>query len=217
MRRIACRKRSSADVWNWPQRDLHRDLSTWRTISRSRRTKARMHTTLPNFDTFKPETPNVDSVVSEYATVNAAFEAAKDAGGRVAAIKRWDALRIKLGTWQSVVHARFTQDTRNDDYKAAKDRESELSPKFLGPETEFKKMLLKSPYRTELEAEFGTQAFRMWENDVITFDPKIEADLVAESKLASKYTSLKSGAQILFRGERSEEHTSELQSQSNLV
>ena len=160
-----------------------------------------MHTTLPNFDTFKPETPNVDAVVSEYATINAAFEAAKDAAGRVAAIKRWDALRIKLGTWQSVVHARFTQDTRNEDYMAAKDRESELSPRFLGPETEFKKMLLKSPHRAELETEFGAQAFRMWENDVITFDPKIEADLVAESKLASKYTSLKSGAQIPFSGE----------------
>ena len=160
-----------------------------------------MHTTLPNFDTFKPGTPDVDSVVSEYATINAAFEAAKDAVGRVAAIKRWDALRIKLGTWQSVVHARFTQDTRNEDYKAAKDRESELSPKFLGPETEFKKKLLKSPHRAELEAEFGVQAFRMWENDAITFDPKIEADLVAESKLASKYTSLKSAAEIPFRGE----------------
>ena len=160
-----------------------------------------MHTTLPIFDTFKPETPNLDSVVSEYATINAEFDAAKDAGGRVSAVKRWDALRIKLGTWQSVVHARFTQDTRNEDYKSAKDRESELSPKFLGPETEFKKMLLKSPHRAELEAEFGAQAFRMWENDVITFDPKIEADLVVESKLASKYTSLKSAAQILFRGE----------------
>lgn len=160
-----------------------------------------MHTTLPNFDTFKPDTPSVDSVVSEYATINAAFEAAKDAADRVAAIKRWDALRIKLGTWQSVVHARFTQDTRNEDYKAAKDRESELSPRFLGPETEFKKMLLKSPHRAEFEAEFGAQAFRMWANDVITFDPKIEADLVAESKLASKYTSLKSAAQIPFRGE----------------
>jgi len=160
-----------------------------------------MHTTLPNFDSFKPETPSIDAVGAEYATINAAFDAARDAAARVAAIKRWDALRIKLGTWQSVVHARFTQDTRNEDYKAAKDQESELSPKFLGPETEFKKMLLKSPHRAELEAEFGAQAFRMWENDVITFDPKIEADLVAESKLVSKYTSLKSAAQIPFRGE----------------
>ena len=160
-----------------------------------------MHTTLPNFDSFKPETPSVDAVGSEYATITAAFNAAGDASGRVAAIQRWDALRIKLGTWQSVVHARFTQDTRNEDYKAAKDQESELSPKFLGPETEFKKMLLKSPHRAELETEFGAQAFRMWENDVITFDPKIEADLVAESKLVSKYTSLKSAAQIPFQGE----------------
>jgi M3 family oligoendopeptidase len=160
-----------------------------------------MHNTPQHFDTFKPETPNVGAVNAEYAAINGAFGAAIDAGGRLAAIMRWDALRIKLGTWQSVVHARFTQDTNNEDYKAAKDQESELSPKFLGPETEFKQTLLKSVHRAELETAFGAQAFRMWENDVLTFDPKIEADLVAESKLASKYTSLKSAAQIPFRGE----------------
>jgi M3 family oligoendopeptidase len=160
-----------------------------------------MQTTLPHFDSLKPETPKVNDVTVEYALIKAAFDAAIDIRGRVAAIKRWDALRIKLGTWQSVVHARFTQDTNNEDYKAAKDQESELSPKFLGPETEFKQILLKSPHRAELEKEFGAQAFHIWENDVLTFDPKIEADLVAESKLVSKYTSLKSGAQIPFRGE----------------
>jgi M3 family oligoendopeptidase len=155
---------------------------------------------IPTFHEMIAETPDVKAVMAEYAAIDADFDAAKTAGERVAAIRRWDALRIKLGTWSNLVHARFTQDTRNPEYKAARELESELSPQFLTPETAFKKKLLKSPHRKELEAAFGQQAFRMWENDILTFHPAIEQDLVAESKLGARYTELKAGAKIEFRG-----------------
>src|SRR5690606_34673478 len=44
-------------------------------------------------------------------------------------------------------------------------------------------------------------AFRMWANEVLTFEPAIQEDLVQESKLSADHTALTASAEIEFDGE----------------
>jgi hypothetical protein len=65
----------------------------------------------------------------------------------------------RLRTWNSLVHLRFRQDTRDE--KAGR----------------------------SLRGRFGDQAFRLWEADVKSYAPAVDALLVQESKLVADYTS----------------------------
>ena len=65
----------------------------------------------------------------------------------------------------------------------------------------FKRLLLENADRSSLEARFGTHAFNLWQADRDSFEPSIVEDAVAEAKLDSKYTELKAGAKVTFRGE----------------
>lgn len=66
---------------------------------------------------------------------------------------------------------------------------------------QLKRQLLASPRRAEYEARIGKQAFLLWEADVTTFEPAIEADLVAEARLSAEYTELLASAKLPFDGQ----------------
>jgi M3 family oligoendopeptidase len=52
-----------------------------------------------------------------------------------------------------------------------------------------------------LEQRLGAQAFALWEADILTYDPVIEADMVREAKLEANYTELLASAQLPFQGQ----------------
>ena len=79
-------------------------------------------------------------------------------------------------------------------------RHSEIRPTITNLNVEFQKRLLSSPH-PDGSRRNSRHAFAVWENDVSTFDPCIEEDLVAESKLSTAYTKLIASAKIPFRGE----------------
>ncbi|MEE2836448.1 MAG: M3 family oligoendopeptidase [Myxococcota bacterium] len=145
--------------------------------------------------------PDLNAIADAYDTLNKDFDRATLQGDRIAAVQRWDGLRRTFGTWEALVGARFAQNTQDEATAAAKTRHSEIRPTITNLNVEFQKRLLSSPHRDELEAQFGSHAFAVWENDVSTFDPCIEEDLVAESKLSTAYTKLIASAKIPFRGE----------------
>jgi oligoendopeptidase F len=148
-----------------------------------------------------PAAPDMDAVAQRYR----AFEHALQSGSPatwLSTFHEWDVLRRELSTWASLTNLRFTQDTRNEQARAARDLVDELDPTLTNYETEIKKQFIASGERPRLEAELGTHAFRLWETDLKTFDPVIEDDLVVESKLTADYTALIAGIEIDFNGEK---------------
>ena len=148
-----------------------------------------------------PAAPDMDAVAQRYR----AFERALQSGSPAtwsSTFHEWDVLRRELSTWASLTNLRFTQDTRNEQARAARDLVDELDPTLTNYETEMKKQFIASGERPRLEAELGTHAFRLWETDLKTFDPVIEDDLVVESKLTADYTSLIAGIEVDFNGEK---------------
>ena len=127
--------------------------------------------------------------------------ASDDPSVRLAAFRAWDIDRQEWSTWGALVGLRFQQDTRNAEFKAAREELERLKPKIEDLTTKIKKALLASPYRADFEKEFGPQLFDLWDCDARSFDPCIEEDLVAESKLSAQYTELMASARFELCGQ----------------
>jgi M3 family oligoendopeptidase len=149
------------------------------------------------FSDITAPTPTTESLAAAYAAINAQLDE-----NPAAAIDAWETLRRSLETWSSLVHLRFEQDTQNTEYKAAKDYADELNPVATSHEIALKRRLLAHPNRAEIAAITGAHALRLWEMDVTTFEPIIQADLEQESKLNSKYTELLASAKIDIDGQK---------------
>jgi M3 family oligoendopeptidase len=147
-----------------------------------------------------PAAPDMDAVAQRYRAFAHALQSGSPASW-LPTFREWDVLRRELSTWASLTNLRFTQDTRNDDARKARERVDELDPVLTNFETEMKKTFIASGERNTLESALGSHAFRLWETDLKTFDPIIENDLVTESKLTADYTKLIAGIEVEFNGE----------------
>ena len=147
-----------------------------------------------HFDQMPVVEPRLDEIEKEYAAIHAAFDEATDAAGRRAAIESWDQLRKRLDTWSSLVHVHFCQDTRDAERKKRREYADSMRPKLQDLNVRLLKKLVASEHRAELEEAFGKHAFDLWDNEISTFDPVIEEDLVRESNLDAEYTELLSSA-----------------------
>jgi M3 family oligoendopeptidase len=144
--------------------------------------------------------PTYEATTAEHLEIQQEFDRAADAGAALAAVKRWDELRRRLETWQSLTHLRFHQDTRNEAYKKARDYCDELRPKLVDLDVRMKRKLVQSPLRSDLQRKLGAQAFALWEADITTYDPVIEQEMVREAKLEADYVELTASAKLEFRG-----------------
>jgi M3 family oligoendopeptidase len=156
----------------------------------------------PHFRDINVPAPKFEDVAAEHQEIHRQFDAAADAAGRLAAIKRWDDLRRRLETWNALTNLRFNQDTRNEEYKKARDYADELRPKILELDVKMKRKLVASPFRRELQQRLGAQAFALWESDIMTYDPAIEQEMVREAKLEAEYIELQAAASLDFRGKK---------------
>jgi M3 family oligoendopeptidase len=135
------------------------------------------------------------------AATHSAIDALLDRGELQTALAEWDKSRREYATWVALAQLRFQQDTANASAKAMRERADELSPIATSHEIAIKRRLLKSPDRTALEQAVTAHVVRLWETDVLTFDPVIAARLEEESRLAADYTELTASARLNIGGE----------------
>jgi M3 family oligoendopeptidase len=148
------------------------------------------------FEDIEAVKPTRESLAEAYAALNGLLD--RDAVAE--ALAEWEGLRRATGTWSSLVHLRFSQDTANADYKAAREYADELGPVIADHETSFKKRLLALD-AARIEGVYGKHAVDIWRNDVTTFASAIAKDLEEESKLEASYTALLASAKFEFDGE----------------
>ena len=119
----------------------------------------------------------------------------------ILAIKHWNKFRDELETQLSVIYVKYTLDTQNPSFRKAQARVDELTPIFSKYSNEYSKILVKAPYRKELEKQFGKYLFKQYDIALKTFNDSIMEELAEENRLTSKYDEIFGGAQINFRGE----------------
>jgi M3 family oligoendopeptidase len=154
------------------------------------------------FSEIEVTTPTIESVQQAYQKIDRALDKAQTTEEIDQALQQWNSLRQEIDSWKAMVSLNFSQDTRNKDYKQAQEYSDEIQPKITALEVEMKRKLLGSDKREELSEILGSHVFNLWEADITAFEPAIEADLIAESKLINQYVRLLASAEIEFQGEK---------------
>lgn len=159
---------------------------------------------MDDFSQFSLEEPNLTDLKTQYAEIAQGLESlnGSDPSGErlLQLVKQWDDLRRVIDSWRNLVDIRFNQDTKNPAYKAAMDRRDEIDPKLTDLDVQIKKLLLVEDRKQKIVDKFGAQAVALWECQVRSFDPVIEADLVEEARLVSRYNELLASASFEFQG-----------------
>lgn len=167
-------------AWELPQRQ-----STWG-MSQS-------------FAQYTVKEPNLEAVEARYAQFHEQLSGVTTTEACLTIIAEWDALLCEFKEWSTLTEIRFHQNTSDPDYKQAKDRLDEVTPKFTDLETTFKQALLEHPLRESLIECTGKQLFERWQCNTRSFSPAIEDDLIVEMRLQSDYTALIGGAKVSFQ------------------
>ncbi|MGH8974525.1 MAG: M3 family oligoendopeptidase [Acidimicrobiia bacterium] len=160
-----------------------------------------MTPTATHFREVSAATPDLDALATRIGALESDLAAARTVDGCLAAVRAWDELRREVGTYASLVHLRFNQDTTDAGHKAARQAWDEAEPRWTELEVAMKRALLDHPLRPRLEETLGAQAFALWRSDVLAFDPAIKADLARESELGAEYVELLAAAELSFGGE----------------
>ncbi|HYT39783.1 MAG TPA: M3 family oligoendopeptidase [Acidimicrobiia bacterium] len=153
------------------------------------------------FSDVSATTPDFDTLAITIGELEASVSGADSVDVCLAAIRAWDAIRREVQTYSALVGLRFQQDTTDPDRKRAREAWDEAEPQWTELEVVMKRALLGHPRRAELEAELGTQAFALWESDVLAFDPAIKGDLARETRIGAEYVELLASAELAFDGE----------------
>lgn len=102
---------------------------------------------------------------------------------------------------QSLAHMRYTLNTADEFYLREMEYYDEVSPKFENYLYMYTSVMLKSPFRAELEKELSPVLFRHFEVATKAMSPDIIEDMAEENRLTTEYSKLMSGMTFDFRGE----------------
>jgi len=144
--------------------------------------------------------PDFEETKTKLESLLAQFKGAKSAEECFAAYKEFDDFYGNVFSMFSIARIRYTLDTTNEFYDNEKAYMDEVSPKLQAALQAFTQALLETPFRKELEAQWGSLMFVNAEITTKTFRPEIVTDLQEENKLASEYSKLIASAQIEFNG-----------------
>ncbi|MFC4320549.1 M3 family oligoendopeptidase [Litchfieldia salsa] len=154
-----------------------------------------------NFNDFQYIRPNMGAFEAEFMTALNQFSDAKTLDDQNIAMKEINKIRNTIDTAFNICYIRHTIDTNDEFYKEEQDYLDEIQPLVQGLVTKYYEALVNSPFKNELEKQWGKQLFDLAQTQLKTFSPEIVEDLQLENKLASEYTKLVASAKIEFEGE----------------
>ena len=155
---------------------------------------------MPTFPDYTYRRPEMDAFTARFDAALTAFEGAATYADQSAAFERLNALRNEFDTMYNLCYIRHSLDTADAFYEAENTWFDGARPVYEALNNRFYRALLDTPYRAELEAEWGDQLFTIAELSLKTFQPTILQALETENKLASEYVKVKASAEIEFEG-----------------
>lgn len=112
-----------------------------------------------------------------------------------------DKAERKLMTVVSLCHIRHDMDTKDAFYDAEMTYWNQNLPRLMPLQKRNQALLLRHPFRKELEAEFGSFLFQKIENGEKLADERLIPDATQEQLLVSRYGKLTAGCTVEFRGQ----------------
>ncbi|WP_342418897.1 M3 family oligoendopeptidase [Paenibacillus sp. FSL H8-0168] len=146
----------------------------------------------------RPEQPEIEQW---FKTLLQQFREADSVERQNEVIHAINKLRSNVETQLQLVEVRHSINTEDAFYKAEQEYADDFMPVIQEYVTDYYRALVDSPFRTELESQWGSQLFSIAEVALKSFHPDIIEDLQQENKLTSEYAQLIASAKIPFEGE----------------
>ena len=153
------------------------------------------------FKDYQYTRPDMEMMEASFTKLLEAFRNSADALEQSIIIDEITTIRNNIDTMGTLASIRHTITTEDAFYAAEQDFMDENGPRYEKVVTDFYKELIVSPYRAELEKEWGKQFFNLAELQIKTFSEDIMEDLVKENKLSTEYDKLIASAKLEFMGE----------------
>ena len=129
------------------------------------------------------------------------MKAAESHGEAMEAVRGLYALQSDM-TPIELCYERHNMNVNDEFYSAEQDYYDEIGPKITELFSEFDRLLLDSPFRTELENTLGAQAFRIMENGQRSFDSRLVPLLHEENSLMEQYNKVMSNLTADWKGKK---------------
>ncbi len=152
------------------------------------------------FSEFTYERPSVKTFIEAFEIQLSVFKNADSFAEQKSAILSINELRSDFDSMGSLASVRHSIDTKNNYYEEENTFFDNNYPELTSYINDYYRALLVSPFRKDLEAEFGKQLFVIAELSLKSFEPEIIEDLKIENKLDSQYRKIKAQAIIEFEG-----------------
>lgn len=154
---------------------------------------------MPNkiFSEYEYQRPNAEKIESDFNQLISNFESCVDFEMALKCIDDINVIRNDFLSQYNICYIRHTINTKDAFYEAENSFFDNYSPIFSNFISKYYKALILHQFRSELEAHFDKQLFRIAELSIKTFDPAIIEDLQEENQLSSEYTKLKATAELI--------------------
>ncbi|NAP01178.1 M3 family oligoendopeptidase, partial [Halomonas sp. MG34] len=155
---------------------------------------------MQTFENYTYERPDMPAEKEKFNALLNKFKEASSYKEATEAIEAINKRRNTLATMFNLVYIRASIDTNDAYYQKERDFFDEVSPEISEMATAFYKELVSSPYREELENQWGSQLFQIADYQIKSFSPEVMNLLQEENKLSSSYSKLVASAEVEFQG-----------------
>ncbi len=152
------------------------------------------------FNEFEYQRPNMATFKADFEGRIQQFDQSDSITLQNEIMEQINDLRSFFDSMNQIASIRYTQDTTNEHYVAEQKFFDEELPIFQELEAKFYQSLISSPFKAELQEQWGKQLFDIAAAKVKTISSEVVEDLKQENLLASSYTKLIASAKIQFDG-----------------
>lgn len=152
------------------------------------------------FSEYKYERPDLDQAKAEFYGYIDAIKNADSYETLKENLDKLQALQNDLMTLQELVGIRASIDSRDEFYEAEQAFWDEHSPIVTEWFTDFYRAILNSSYLDQLKEDLPGTFFKLAENSLKSFDPKVIELIQEENRLVTEYNRLIASAEIEYKG-----------------
>lgn len=157
--------------------------------------------TFTTFENLKYERPDFEALKAFYTSLNERLQAAKTYEDVRQCIFAEEEYSSHINTMGTIASIRHTVDTSDEFYEREEEFFNQSYPEALPYIQAFSLSLLSSPFKEEIDNEFGTQFLKAVKLSADSFSEKNIALMQEESELTDRYQKLIAECKIDFEGE----------------
>ena len=155
---------------------------------------------LTTFSKLEYTRPDFEELKAFYVDLNARLAAAKSYDEVKACLLDEERVSSKFSTMAVIASIRHTVDTSDEFYEKEDEYINQKYPEFMPYAQGFSLALLNSPFRADIDREYGEQFLKVVQLGVDSFSEKNIALMQEENELTNRYQRLTAACKIPFDG-----------------